>query len=78
MNPTAAGNNPDIIMESKRSSINDSIIIKPAANPIKNTNSFSPGFRTRTARPPKPVPKPARVLSKIMLTTSVFMHSTHF
>ena len=78
MKPTAAGNSPDILKESKRSSINDSIIIKPAANPIKNTNSFSPGFRKRTTRPPSPVPKPARVLSKIMLATSVVLHPTYF
>jgi len=77
-------NKPDILKESNISSINESIIIKPAAKPIKKTKRRSPGFLIRTTSPPRAVPKPARVLSKIItgyqqqLHHSFFISSKHF
>jgi hypothetical protein len=67
-----------MLKESKNNSMKDSIIINPAANPIKKTKSLSPGFRTRTIAPPNPVPNPARRLSKTMPTISKAICFTYF
>ena len=66
--PDAAIGNPEISIASDINSRKESVIMIPAAKPIRKPSSFLPGFLIRAISPPRPVAKPASTLRTKMST----------